>query len=197
MYYFSIFEVPPPICMASDFTLNRFCNDIVALNRSNATKKKKSSIHPLKPLKKMCLKEQHPTELQSRNPGPRSNKTNGISSMHPGQGVHLWCSCLVPSRYLHGLDGSTICICCFFYLQYPPTCLPCLLHPPGSNYACNFSIFSIPHLFACFTTHTGVRTACNCTYHFSIFEVPPPIYMASDFTLNRFCNPLKALKECV
>ena len=51
MYYFSIFEVPPPIYMASDFTLNRCCHEIAALNRSNATEKKKSSIHPLKPLK--------------------------------------------------------------------------------------------------------------------------------------------------
>ena len=42
-----------------------------------------------------------------------------------------------------------------FYLQYPPpVCLVCCI-PRGSNNPCNFSIFSIPHLFACFTTHTG------------------------------------------
>ena len=56
-----------------------------------------------------------------------------------------------------------------FYLQYPPTCLPCLLHPPGSNYICNFSIFSIPHLFACFTTHTGseLHVAACVTFQLS------------------------------
>jgi hypothetical protein len=85
----------------------------------------------------------------------------------PGQGVHLWCSCLVPSRYSHGLDGSTICICCFSIFS-TTTCLPCLLHPSGSNYICNFSIFSIHHLFACFTTHTGSEPACSCMCYFFI-----------------------------
>ena len=62
-----------------------------------------------------------------------------------------------------------------FYLQYPPTCLPCLLHPPGSNYICNFSIFSIPHLFACFTTHTGSEPACSCMCYFLI-SVPRRLF---------------------
>ena len=118
----------------------------------------------------------------------------------PSQSFHVCGSCFVPSSYLHGLDTHTRSKNVFvaFLSSVPPTCLPCLLHPPGSNNHCSFSIFSIPHLFACFTTHTGSESACNCMCYFSIFEVPPPIYMASNFTLARFCNPLKPLKKgCV
>ena len=126
--------------------------------------KKEIQHPPLKTFEKMCLKEQHPTELQSRNPGPRSNKTNGISSMHPPRSrgsfvVFMSCTFTI-FEWFRRVNNLHLLL---FYLQYPPTCLPCLLHPLGSNYACNFSIFSIPHLFACFTTHTGSElhvTAC-------------------------------------
>ena len=111
--------------------------------------KKEIQHPPLKAFEKMCLKEQHPTELQSRNPGPRSNKTNGISSMHPGQGVHLWCSCLVPSRYLHGLDGSTICICCFsIFSILPPVCLVCCIPRVQTIFATFLSLVSPTYLRA-------------------------------------------------
>ena len=120
----------------------------------------------------MLLKEQHAKELLSRKPGPRSNETNCICSMHPESKF----SCVrfmfrtfklfAWFRHTYGVKKMHLLL---FYLQYPPTCLPCLLHPPGSNYICNFSIFGIPHLFACFTTHTGSElhvTAC-ITFQFS------------------------------
>ena len=99
----------------------------------------------------MCLKEQHPTELQSRNPGPRSNKTNGISSMHPrsrGSFV-VFMSCSFTSRHSHGLDGSTICICCFsIFSILPPVCLVCCIPRVQTIFATFLSLVSPTYLRA-------------------------------------------------
>ena len=107
--------------------------------------------------------------------------------------VHVLCLqnlCVFLNRHA----GSIIAFVAFLS-SVPPTCLPCLLHPPGSNYVCNFSIFSIPHLSACFTIHTGSEPAWNCMYYLSLFGAPPPIYMASDFSLDRFCKESTGLQR--
>ena len=121
--------------MSSDLNSNRFWNEIAALNRSNATKQKqkrkmRSSIHPLKP----GTQDQDPTKQMPFLPCTQ------------GQRFHLWCSFLVPSRSSHGLDGSTICICCF-------------------------SIFNTPHLFALFAASPGFKQSLQLFYLY----YPPPI----------------------
>ena len=116
----------------------------------------------------MCLKEQHPTELQSRNPGPRSNKTNGISSMHPRSRVSfvvfMSCTFTIFAWYSHGLDGSTICICCF-------------------------SIFSTPHLFALFDASPGYKLYLQLFYLY----YPPPICVLYHPYWVRTCVELHVL----
>ena len=64
-----------------------------------------------------------------------------------------------------------------FYLQYPPpVCLVwCIPRVQTHCNFCNFSIFIIPHLFACFTTHTGSEPACSCMCYFLI-SVPRRLF---------------------
>jgi hypothetical protein len=58
--------------MASDFNLDRFCNEITALTKKkqpNKYKKKRgSSIHPLKPLQRRLLKEQLAKRIAKQEP---------------------------------------------------------------------------------------------------------------------------------
>ena len=180
MYYLSLFRAPPPIYMASDFGLHRFCKESTGLQRHETSnqKEEKEIQHPapiprLKTFeKRMLLKEQHAKELQSRNPGPRSNETNWNCSTHPEskfscvRSMFRTFKLFAWFRHTYGVKKNVFVA---FLSSVPPTCLPCLLHPPGSNYICNFSIFSIPHPFARFTTHTGSElhvTACM-TFQFS------------------------------
>ena len=140
-------------------------------------------------------------EAGTRDQDPTKPMAHGICPMRPKSSVSfvlfmpLCPLCL--QTYLHGFEtriGSAIALVAFLP-SVPPTCLPCLLHPLVPNNLCGFSIFSIPHLFACITTESGSEPACNCMCYFSISGAAPPIYMASDFSLDRFCNEVCALKR--
>ena len=132
--------------------------------------KKEIQHPPLKTFeKKMWLKEQHPTELQSRNPGPRSNKTNGISSMQARSRVSfvVFMSCTFTIfAWFRRVNNLHLLL---FYLQYPPpVCLVCCIPRVQTIFATFLSLVS-PTYFACFTTHTGSElhvTAC-ITFQFS------------------------------
>ena len=91
--------------------------------------------------RRMRLKEQHPTELQSRNTGPRSNKTNGISCMHP-RSRGSFC----------GVRNVLYTFTIFAWFRRVNNCVCC------------FSIFSTPHLFALFAASLGFKQSLQLFY---------------------------------
>jgi hypothetical protein len=97
----------------------------------------------------MCLKEQHPTELQSRNPGPRSNKTNGISSMQPrsrGSFVVFMSRTFTIFAWFRQVNNLHLLL---FYLQYPPpVCLVCCIPRVQTIFATFLSLVSTTYLRA-------------------------------------------------
>ena len=80
----------------------------------------------------------------------------------------------------------------FFYLQYPPpVCRICCISRVSTNF-CNFSIFSIPHLFSSFSTQTQSEPAKKCKCCFStLLSLGAP----SNLNLKRYCNEIAAVKR--
>ena len=135
--------------------------------------------------------------MQKRNPGPRSNETNCICSMHPESKfscVRFMFRTFKLFAWFRHTYGVKKCICCFSIFSTPRLFALFAASPGFKLYLQLFYLWYPPPICVLYHPY-WVRTACNCMYYFSIFKVPPPIYIASDFTLNRFCNPLKPLKE--
>ena len=100
----------------------------------------------------MLLKEQHAKELLSRNPGPRSNETNCICSMHPESKFScvrfMFRTFKLLAWFRHTYEVKKMYLL-LFYLQYsPPVCLVCCIPRVQTIIAAFLSLVSPTYLRA-------------------------------------------------